>query len=181
MRSSRARGAVVALLTLAIPRAAYATEHEWHLGGAFGWSMRSTAQPDDMPSVVDNGFDGELTARFGLTDAFDLTLSGGAAFYPEADVVAPWGGAGMTYVIDISRWIPHVGVDLGITDFDRLTCPEDPALCGNDVRFTVGVPVGLEFRIVPQAVVGLRARYAISIPGALVNQLFVGAYGAWAL
>jgi hypothetical protein len=173
-------GVAAALAALAMPRTALATELEWHFGGTFGWSMRSVAQPDDT-TVVDQGFEGALAARLGVSDAFDLTLSGGAAYYPEAAVVAPWGAAGVTYVIDVGRWIPHVGVDLGVTDFATVSCADDPTLCVHDVRFTVGVPAGLEFRIVPEAIVGLRFRYAISVPGPLANQIFLGAYGAFAI
>ncbi len=165
---------------LAIVTPAGATEGEWHLGAAFGWALRAVPGPEDT-TITDHGYEGALLGRLGVSDAFDLTLTLGAAHYPEVDVVSPYAAAGVTYIVDVMRWIPHVGLDVGVADVVTQTCPDDPTLCAHDVRFVVAIPAGLELRIVPNAIVGLRFRYAFSIPAPLQNQMFLGVNGAFAM
>jgi hypothetical protein len=136
--------------------------------------------PDDTVQT-DNGYEASLLGRVGVSDAFDLTLAVGASHFPEVDVVEPYAAAGVTYIVDVMRWIPHVGLDVGFADFITVACPDDPTLCVHDARFVVGIPAGLEFRIVPSAIVGVRFRYAFSIPVPLQNQMFLGLNGAFAL
>lgn len=149
-----------------------------HLGGAFGWAVLDNPAAQGEPAH--QGFGGAITLRYGLTDAFDLTFAADLQGFPSKGALATGAEVGLTYVIDIMRWIPHVGVDVGFVDVVTLACPDDPTLCSHAPHPAIGIPAGFEFRIVPEAIVGVRFRYALFFVEPVGSQLFLGAYAAFA-
>lgn len=161
---------------LALASEAGATEQEWHFGASYGFAMI------DFPNgSARYGTGGGLHARYGLNDAFDLTMNASLFGFPSDHRVAPSTSAGISYVIDVSRWIPTVGVTAGVIDLIGLACEEKgPSRCGHLFMPAVGLPATLEFRALPNLPIGVRFEYQFVFLGGPSQQLFVGAYGAWA-
>lgn len=171
-----AAGGIVACLALAFETRAFAVEEEWHLGATLSYSYLSF---DRAPGR--NGLGGQLLARYGLTDAIDLSMSAATTGFFEDGRVLLGTSAGIAYVVDITRWIPTVGAHIGVVDIMTTRCELTPALCYHDVRPTVSVPVSLEYRVLPSFPVGVRFE-GLFIPfGEPSAMLTVGAYAAVAL
>lgn len=185
--------ALAALLTSALSsREARAVENEWFVGGAFGYSMLVTS----VGAI--SGAGGLVNVRYGITDAFDVAFDAGVSGFPStvlvpepdpADPAAAPGEpvqaptflmldteAGVNYTIDVGRFIPYVGAQIGVSDVMVVSCDEDPATCTNDVRPTVGIPAGFEVRTIGPLVLGFAFRYRFLITGDPSGQLFAGAY-----
>lgn len=129
-------------------------------------------------------------ARYGITDAFNLDLELKASYYPKASQFVPGPRAGFTYVIDISRFVPEVGVLGGFDDFITLSCGPSKNLdgsagpparpCGHDLHPEVIIPAGFEFRITNHFVFGAQARYAFVFAGTVTKEMSIGASFAFA-
>ncbi|NUO53414.1 MAG: hypothetical protein HOV80_31580 [Polyangiaceae bacterium] len=183
------------VVSLCASREALAVENEWHVGGAFGYSMLVTS----VGSISGGG--GLVHFRYGLTDALDLAFDGGVSGFPptllvpEADPENPGAApgepvqapsfrmmdteAGLSYVGDVGRFIPHVGVQAGVSDLMVVSCDDNPDACGQDIRPTIGIPAGFEVRTVGPLVLGAHFRYRFLIGGDPSGQLFAGAYFAF--
>jgi hypothetical protein len=179
---------------LCVAEEARATENEWHVGGAFGYAMLVSS----VGSIHGGG--GMLHFRYGLTDALDLAFDAGVSGFPsqvlvpEIDEAAPDAppadpvtipellvpdtAGGVSYVIDVGRFIPHVGVQVGVADVIVLSCEEDPNACTHTVRATIGIPGGFEVRTVGPLVLGAHIRYQFLLTGDPGGALFAGAYAA---
>ena len=164
-----ANGALVGLADQAS-----ADEHEWHVGAAFGASQLSFAR---APSRW--GMRGEALARYGLSDAVDLTMELGVDGYPTDDRLALSSEVGVGYVVDVSRFIPAIGVALGAVDVIDPRCDWHPTTCGHTVLPAIAVPASFEFRVADVAPVGVRFEYRLLFLGAPSSQLFVGLYGGF--
>ncbi len=169
---------------LAAP-SALAVEHEWHFGTSVGYQMLTTAQGSF------DGAAGLLHVRYGVTDTLDLSFDAGVSGFPLAVVAADPSplvtsllgmstSAGVSYLIDVGRWIPHIGVGMGVTDLLALECDADPALCRHDLHPTIGIPGGLEYRVAGPLVLGAHVRYQFLLAGDPGGVLFAGAYAGLA-
>lgn len=170
---------VVAGVCLA-PSAAQATEQEWHIGASTGFATL------DFPRALARyGFGGGLHARYGLTDVFDFTMNASLYGYPDDARIALGTSAGIDYVIDISRWLPTIGANLGVVDLVGFRCDEAPVHCGHILMPALGVPFTFAFRVTPHVPLGLRLEYQVLPIGLLGGsgpdqQFFVGLYGSFA-
>lgn len=172
MRAS-AVAAAVALFALAAP--AGATEREWHVGASYGFAMI------DFPrGLARHGTGGGVHARYGITDAIDVNMNAALYGFPGDDRLAPSTSAGLAYVLDVSRWFATVGLDAGVVDLIGVACDLGPQRCGHTLMPAVGLPVTLELRVLPQLPIGVRFEYQLLFLGGPSQQLFVGAYGAFA-
>ena len=91
----------------------------------------------------------------------------------------------MTYVVDVSRWIPQIGVLFGFDDVWTLACPATdlgngkagPPLrpCGHDLHPSLVIPGALEFRVTQHVALGAQFRYAFMFVGDVPKQLTIGA------
>jgi hypothetical protein len=182
MRLSLVMLALATCASLALPSEARATEKEWHLGASLGYSSLGFSNGRD-----ENGAGGFLHARYGFTDAFDFTMN--ASFFGYLDVrqtrFAPATSAGINYVIDISRWLPSVGVTTGVVDVITTRCDDGLTPCGHSIQPYVGIPASLEYRIEDRYPVGVRFEYQFLLLGQLVSPaepssaLFFTAYAAF--
>lgn len=168
--------------SVAVPREARATEKEWHLGASLGYSSLGFSRGRD-----ENGAGGFLHARYGFTDAFDFTMN--ASFFGYNDVkqtrFAPATSAGISYVLDISRWLPSLGFTTGVVDVITTRCEDGLTLCGHSLQPYVGIPGSLEYRIADRYPLGVRFEYQFLLLGQIVHPaepssaLFVTAYAAF--
>ena len=143
--------------TVLAPSQAQAVEQEWHLGGAANYGLLTFAR---APSR--NGFGGQLLARYGLNDALDLSLSAAAMSFLEDGRLIFSGAAGVAYVVDIVT----------------TRCETLPELCYHDIRPTVGVPISLEYRVLPELPVGARFEPTLLLFGEPSWLLTTSLYGA---
>lgn len=173
MRRARVLTLLAAIAILTAARPASATEQEWHLGATLGYGSLHFAR-----AIPRNGLGGQLLARYGLTDAFDLTMDAGVDGYFEDGRFLLSTAVGGDYVLDVSRWIPTVGVNLGLVDFVTPSCDSYPDTCGHTLLPAVGLPVSLEYRALPNLPVGVRFQYRFIFLGDPTSQIFVGLYAA---
>lgn len=152
-----------------------AVEREWHVGGSFGYAML------DFPRALPrHGFGGGVNVRYGLNDAIDLTMNASLFGYETDDRIAPATSVGISYVVDISRWIPTIGGTIGFMDLVAFRCDAEPIRCGHMPILTLGIPATFEFRVVPEVPIGVRFEYQFLFLGTPGTQMFVGVYGAFA-
>ena len=179
---------------LALPSTAYATENEWHVGGALGYGMLVSS----LGPI--HGAGADFQVRYGLTDSFDLRFDWRVSGYPsqrlvpEPDPAAPDvpppepvqlrdilmadTAAGVSYLLDVGRWIPHLGFQVGVADVMVIGCEDDPAACTHSVHATLGIPGGLEVRTYGPLVLGVHVTYRFLLAGDPGGSLFTGAYFA---
>ncbi len=170
---------VATAIVLGSTRTASATEHQWFLGGSAGYGFI-----DERYRWYD-GAAGFVQGRYGLTDAFDLQLEVSTAYYPKAFQLVPGARAGMTYAIDISRWIPEIGALFGFDDVWTLSCPSTtldlgkvaPPVrpCGHDLHPSLVIPASLEFRVTRHFALGAQFRYSFMFVGDVSKQITMGA------
>jgi hypothetical protein len=171
---TRTRAAVLAA-ALCVPATAEATEKEWHAGASFGF-----ATIDFPRGSARYGFGGGLHARYGLNDAIDFTMNAALYGFPDDHRIAPSTSVGISYVVDVSRWFATVGLTGGVIDLIGVACDAGPFRCGNLFMPAAGLPITLEFRALPNLPIGVRAEYQLVFLGGPSQQLFVGAYAAFA-
>lgn len=118
----------------------------------------------DGKSTVSAGFGGALHYAYGLTDQWNLTLDASSVVVAadqkqdlpasphNRPAMAHTAGAGVSYVIDILRWVPWIGVEGGATlltggTLDRaLVLPDVSAAAGLDYQLSRTIAVGLAGR-----------------------------------
>lgn len=158
---------------IVLPREAEATEHE-----LYGAVSLGHAQIDFTHGLARYGFGAGLHSRYGLNDAIDLTMNAWLYGFASDGRIAPGTSVGISYVVDVSRWIPSVGATVGVVDVIGLSCEQDPARCRHDVRLALGVPITFEYRVLPDLPIGIRFEYQLLFVGEPSSQLFIGATGA---
>ena len=167
------------------PREAGAVEREWFVGGTVGYAFTDVSRY--------RWYDGAMAfgqARYGVTDALNLDFELKGAYYPKGSLFVPGALAGMTYVIDITRFVPEIGALAGVADFWTVSCgatanadgsaapPLHP--CGHDPRPELVIPAGFELRITDHFVFGAQFRYAFVFVGDITKEIGVGASFAFA-
>lgn len=148
----------LALLLVALP--AGAVENQQHIAIA---PMVGILKVDGK-STLSVGGGGELQYAYGLTDQLNLTASASQAVVarnqgqdtPKTPRDRPGaigqGSVGLTYVLDILRWVPWGGVEGGLywltggTLPSTLLAPGGSAALGLDYQLTHHIAVGVEGR-----------------------------------
>lgn len=162
--------AAIASVVAAAPTSAHATEKQWFFGGSVGY-----AYVDETYKWWDGGFvAGEM--RYGITDAIDFIGDLRLGFYPAADQILPSANAGLGYVLDISRFVPSVGVTIGLADVVTYGCPEGFRPCGNELYPVVGIPAGFDVRVTKHLTLGAHFQYGLFLVGGdVTSQASIGA------
>ena len=139
---------------------ASAIERQHHIGLAPTIGILSIADK----STASAGFGGALHYAYGLSDQWNFTLSASSVVValdqqrdsPTSPHTRPsavhQGGVGVSYVIDILRWVPWVGIEGG-------AC----ALTGGTLDHPLVVPdvslgVGLDYQLTRDMAVGISGR-----------------------
>ena len=129
---------------------AHAFEREWHLGAGAGVSNGQGLKLGPALGAY---------AAYGLSDVFDLRLELVARGYHVASEQNPnalSGMLGITYKLDVLRWVPWAGVYAGYLAF--LDVPRaDLAFKQRDVA--LGIGAGLDYGISRKFGVGVTLRF----------------------
>ncbi len=161
MRVLRIATASLALLLVAAPASAVERQHHLALAPSLG-----LLKVDQSPLSVGAGINALYT--YGLTDQFNLVLEGGSSILsyssdpqdPEKDKTVPKTrpgnlstlGTGLTYVLDVLRFVPYGGVLLGGNVLGGGTLPDArfvPSIqlaLGLDYQFNRLVSAGVGYR-----------------------------------
>lgn len=154
------------------PSDAGAVERQWYLGASTGYAFV------DMPGGDYDGVDASIRARYGLTDAFDLTFELGAPIYPLGERVIPTALAGVSYVVDVMQIVPHVGASVGFADTIRWECPDEARAaqleCGHAPHFALMIPTGIEYRFTRSFAAGGYFRGGFLFAGNFATEMAVG-------
>ncbi len=157
---TRAGAGAAACAALALlPATARAVEREHALGVDLGptvFVVADKGSPDIGGSVG-------LHYSYGLSDAFNLLLDGGwslVALNEGGDSSTPttrptmlWGGAaGLAYVLDVLRWVPWGGAEIGFVGMSGGT------IQGNRVLPDAILSVGLDYRLTRSWTLGASLR-----------------------
>jgi hypothetical protein len=175
-----ALAAAFAATALLAPSRSEAFEHQWHVGGSFGYAALMGAQQ------TRHGFGAGLHLTYGLTDALNLmaevNVSGHLGRVGEAPVDAKGkptgpvvpvpgvllasGAVGVGYVFDVLQWVPYVGALAGAADvIDRSGLCGAPSAPCHSARLNLEVPFGLDYSISRSFAVGVGGRYQLLIGG----------------
>ena len=145
MKSSLVASAV-ALAALSISPRALAFEHQHHLGLDGGVALISI----DQKPTLSVGAGGGIHYAYGLSDAFNLLVEGAFCAValqedPEPKHNRPTMienlGAGVAYTLDVTRWVPYIGIMLSGFSLHGGSV--------QDVRFAVGATIagGLDYEV----------------------------------
>lgn len=140
-------GAVAAVAVFgSLPSKAQAFERQWHLGANLGSEGLNTANW---------GPTGGVYAAYGLNDYFDVSLSLSTTYHPASPELSSFHAlAGIAYKLDVFRWVPSIGVQLGGSYIDG-TAPGTDLSGGHlslapyfalDYAFSRQVAVGFEVK-----------------------------------
>ncbi len=153
-------GLAMSAAGLLAPGRAAADEHEWHAGLGFGYASLSGA-------TNSNGFGGGLHLAYGLDDTWNLIGDVDATAHPSSQWTVVSGGIGAAYVIDVLRWVPWIGAELG----PAAVVSTDPQ-CGlaslepcASFRLGLAIPFGLDYRISKSFSVGAGGRFEMLVLG----------------
>ncbi|HVY31716.1 MAG TPA: outer membrane beta-barrel protein [Polyangiaceae bacterium] len=128
-------GGVWLAAAVAAPRA-HAFEREWHLGAAVGAAGGKSLKVAPALGAY---------AAYGVSDVFDVRLEMTLRGYEIAAGKNPYAlstMAGLTYKLDVLRWVPWAGVYVGYLAFLG-NPPPDFAFKKRDVA--LGVGAGLDY------------------------------------
>jgi hypothetical protein len=168
-RSTRRLAAALAIsaaaLILLAASPSSAIERQHHLG--LSPQLASLKVKDKSTLSVGGG--GAIHYTFGLTDAWNLVLEGASAIvaadqqqdFPESPRNRPAavdsGSVGVSYVIDILRWVPYIGVMGGVYRLSGGTLPETLFLPG------LALTAGIDYQLSRHFAVGLGLRQHLMV------------------
>jgi hypothetical protein len=116
----------------------WAYEHQWRVGGSFGYSLMN------FGDEASHGFGGGAHLTYGVSDAFNLRIHSDVTAFDltdPGDWALIWNsGAGFEYVVDILQWVPYLGVTIGPVDVIDL---QDSS---HQLHFGLTIPVGLGYQ-----------------------------------
>lgn len=146
-----------ACAALLAPRAASAYEHQWHVGGDFGYAAL-------FDGSTANGFGGGAYFAYGLNDSFNLMGQVDATYHPGDHWLVVSGGVGAGYVFDVLQWVPYVGLLVGPAGLISTTKCAAMEPC-RALRFSAEIPFGIDYAVSRSFAVGVAGRVQLLIPG----------------
>jgi hypothetical protein len=147
-------------VSLLAPSPAHAIERQHHVGVAPAFGVLSI----NDKSTASAGFGGALHYAYGLSDQWNLTLDASsiivAADQQQDFRTSPHtrpsavhqAGAGVSYVIDILRWVPWVGIEGGACLLTRGTL--DRSVVVPDIS----LGLGLDYQLTRTWAIGVTGR-----------------------
>lgn len=161
---------------------AHATEGQLQLGGTVAYAFLDQGNRFDALSIT-------AETHYGLTDAIDLSGALALGVNPGQNQITVTPEIGVAYVVDITRFLPRLGVRLGVADVATYTCPpeknadgsEAPPTpdCGHDFHPVIAIPASLDFRVIDGFWVGAHFRYAWLLFGDPINDLSLGGFAGY--
>ncbi len=156
MRAGPIAISLAGVCALFTARSASAYERQQHFGLEAGGAL---SQTDSAKTRA--GIDLGLHYTYGISDAFNfvaevggagLTAQGPSKAPPPQPGIVATGGAGVTYVFDVVRWVPYAGVLLGPAYFagarvaHPFWTPDAQLAVGLDYEITRSWAVGFAYR-----------------------------------
>ena len=129
---------------------ASAFERQWHVGGGFGFAAFADGNTSSGPAIGVHG-------AYGLSDVFDLKVDLlGSRHTIENDRLNLLSStAGIAYKMDVIRWVPYFGMQVG---YYRLDGDRQPgSLPTNELGMSVDL--GLDYAVKRSFALGLQLRY----------------------
>jgi opacity protein-like surface antigen len=169
MRASRALFSLLAPLVLiaATSSEADAYERQWQAGFSAGYAQLVNQGATAAPLGSYPGIGATFSLTYGLSDAWNIIGHVDGSIHPGATPVAMYGGgAGVSYVIDVVRWVPWLGVTAGgygVTALDPCVATTD-APCTNG-RLGLSLLGGLDYQLSRSFSIGGGGRYTVLLFG----------------
>jgi len=138
-----------AAVFLSTPMAS-AFERQWHVGGGFGFAAFADGDTSTGPAIGIHG-------AYGLSDVFDLKVDLlGSRHTLENDQLRLLSTtAGIAYKMDVIRWVPYFGAQVGYYRLDGNQRPE--GLPVNELGMSFDL--GLDYAVRRNFGLGLQLRY----------------------
>jgi hypothetical protein len=142
------------------PGHAGAYERQWQVGASFGYAAL-------LGGTTSNGFGGGLSLAYGLNDSFNLLVDLDATAHPSSQWTVVSGGVGAAYVLDVLRWVPWAGAEVGpaaLVSTDSKCGASTTEPCGA-FRINLAIPFGLDYQITRSFSVGAMGRFQVLLLG----------------
>ncbi|NUQ75955.1 MAG: hypothetical protein HUU21_20640 [Polyangiaceae bacterium] len=169
-RLSMAFAALAGLLLATSSASAF--ERQWRTGVSLGYAYFSNVTDETL-----HGFGGGLHLSYGLSDAWNASITADTAYFPSGDALILGGAAGVSYVIDILQVVPHVGILVGPYDVWRVSGACDvpnaspPSPPCHRLSLGASIPFGLDYTVSRSFAVGIGGRYHLLIASDGVAQM----------
>lgn len=166
---------------------ASAFERQWRTGLSLGYAYFSNVGDEKL-----HGLGGGLHLTYGLSDAWNASITADTSYHPSGDALIFGGAAGVSYVVDILQVVPHVGLLLGPYDVWRVggecgvsnarpppspspsspsSLPSPPPPPCHRFSFGASIPFGLDYTVSRSFAVGVGGRYQLLIASDGVAQM----------
>ncbi len=146
-----------AAATSLVAARADAYEHQYHFGASFGYdALFSVSTP--------HGFGGGIHFAYGVNDYINLIAEADATAHPGGQYTIVSGGFGAAYVLDVLRWVPWFGLEVGpagLISLDPKCGPVATTEACTAFRVNVAVPFGLDFQVTRSFAVGVAGRFQL--------------------
>lgn len=146
---------------------ASAYERQWQAGLGVGYAVLMNDGGTPMAPASSPGIGSSLSITYGISDAFNLMAHVDMSAHPgDAPAFVYGGSIGISYVLDVLRWVPWVGATVGGHGVSVL----DPCVSTNDVSCTNGrlgfsIPFGLDYQVSRTFSLGAMGRYGVLLFG----------------
>jgi hypothetical protein len=156
---------VAAVALAAAPRAARAYEHQYHLGGSFGYS-------GIVGSDGGSGLGGRIHFDYGITDAVNLMTRIEGISYPGKGAFIPSAAIGGGYVVDVLQWVPYIGAMAGVADIWVPKC--DARTPCHQPKLDLEIPAGIDYLVTRSFAMGAVGRYQLLVLNGNAVNSFAG-------
>ncbi|HZF48243.1 MAG TPA: hypothetical protein VE093_06320 [Polyangiaceae bacterium] len=182
-RLSMALAALAGLLLATSSASAF--ERQWRTGVSLGYAYFSNVGDENL-----HGLGGGLHLTYGLSDAWNASITADSSYHPSGDALIFGGAAGVSYIVDILQVVPHVGLLLGPYDVWRVggvcgvsnapppppssppsSLPSPPPPPCHRFSFGASIPFGLDYTVSRSFAVGVGGRYQLLIASDGVAQM----------
>lgn len=169
MRAFRALFSLLApvVLVAATSSEASAYERQWQAGFSAGYTQLVNKGATAVPTASYPGIGTSFSLTYGLSDAWNVIGHADFSIHPGASPVAMYGGGlGVSYVIDIVRWVPWLGVTAGGYGVSALDpCVATDAAPCNNGRLGLSLLGGLDYQLSRRFSIGGGGRYTVLLLG----------------
>jgi hypothetical protein len=153
-------GVAALVVGLTAERSAHAFEKQFHLGASFGYAGL-------FGDTFANGFGGGVHFAYGVNDYINLMAEVDATAHPSSQYTVVTSGFGASYVLDVLRWVPWAGLEVGpaaLVSFDPKCGAATTEPCAG-FRLNGAIPFGLDYQVSRSFAVGVMGRFQILLLG----------------
>lgn len=146
---------------------AEAYERQWQAGLSAGYTQLVNGGGTGVAQGSFPGVGASLSLTYGINDAWNVIGHIDTSFQPGATpVFIAGGGLGVSYVIDILRWVPWLGVTAGGYGISALApCMDGANAACSTGRLGFSLLGGLDYQFTRTFSLGLTGRYGLLLLG----------------